>query len=404
MTARRIPRWADLRPYLQVEPIRGSAVDRRLARAATIEDLREVARRHTPRAVFDYVDGAAERELSLRRSRAAFEALEFVPSVLRDVSDASSATTILGRPAAMPLVFAPTGFTRLMHHEGEPAVARVAHRAGIPYTLSTMGTTSSEALAAADPGGSHWFQLYVWRDRGLSRELVARAHAAGFETMVLTADTPVAGARLRDLRSGFTIPPALRLGTIADIALHPGWWFNLLTTEPLRFATPPGFHGTVAELIDKMFNPALTMDDVEWLRGEWPGSLVVKGIQNPTDALAVVQRGADAVIVSNHGGRQLDRTPVPLEQLPHVLEAVGGRAEVFVDGGIMSGADLVAAIAMGARAGLIGRAYLYGLMAGGERGVARATEILRQGVIRTMKLLGVSSLQQLTPGHVRVHG
>jgi L-lactate dehydrogenase (cytochrome) len=318
------------------------------------------------------------------------------------VSDTSPATTILGRPAAMPLVFAPTGFTRLMHHEGELAVARVANRAGIPYTLSTVGTTTPEALAAGDPGGRHWFQLYVWRDRGISRELVARARAAGFETLILTADTPVAGARLRDARSGFTIPPALRLGTIADIALHPGWWFNLLTTEPLRFATPPGFHGTVAELIDRMFNPALTMDDVEWLRGEWPGSLVVKGIQNPADALAAVERGADAVVVSNHGGRQLDRVATSLEQLPYVLESVGDRAEVFMDGGIMSGADVIAAVAMGARACLVGRAYLYGLMAGGERGVERATEILSQGVIRTMKLLGVSSIEQLTPGHARL--
>jgi L-lactate dehydrogenase (cytochrome) len=378
-----------------------SAVDRRLAGAASIEDLRRVARRHTPRAVFDYVDGAAENELSLRRNRAAFEALEFVPSVLRDVSAASSATTILGRPAAMPLVFAPTGFTRLMHHEGELAVARVAHRAGIPYSLSTVGTTTPEALAAGDPDGSHWFQLYVWRDRGISRELVARVREAGFETLILTVDTPVAGARLRDVRSGFTIPPTLRLSTIADITLHPGWWFNLLTTEPLRFATPPGFHGTVAELIDSMFNPGLTLDDVDWLRGEWSGRLVIKGIQNPSDAHAVVQRGVDAVIVSNHGGRQLDRVPVPLEQLPRVLEAVDGRAEVFVDGGIRSGGDVVAAVAMGARACLVGRPYLFGLMAGGERGVARATAILHQGIIRTMKLLGVSSIRQLTPDHVR---
>jgi L-lactate dehydrogenase (cytochrome) len=404
LTARRFPRWADIQPYLQVESRHGSAVDRRLAHAASIADLRAVARRHTPRAVFDYVDGAAEGELSLRRSRAAFEAVEFVPSVLRDVSEASMATTILGRPATMPLVFAPTGFTRLMHHEGELAVARVAHRAGIPYSLGTVGTTSPEALAKGDPGGNHWFQLYVWRDRGISRELVGRARAAGFGTLILTVDTPVGGARLRDLRSGFTIPPTLRIGTIADIALHPGWWFNLLTTEPLRFATPPGFRGTVSELMDQMFNPTLTMDDIEWLRGEWPGSLVVKGIQNPADALAVVERGADAVIVSNHGGRQLDRVATPLEQLPSILESVDGRAEVFMDGGIMSGGDVIAAVAMGARACLVGRAYLYGLMAGGERGVDRATQILGQGMIRTMKLLGVTSVEQLTPGHARLRG
>jgi L-lactate dehydrogenase (cytochrome) len=404
LTARRFPRWADVRPFLQLEPMRGSGVERRLARAASIEDLRRAARRHAPRAVFDYVDGGAEQELSLRRSRAAFASVEFLPRVLRDVTEASPATTILGRPSAMPLVFAPTGFTRLMHHEGEPAVARAATRAGIPYSLGTVGTTSPEQLATSDPGGNHWFQLYVWRDRGISQALVERARAAGFGTLVLTVDTPVGGARLRDLRSGFTIPPSLRLGTLAEIAMHPGWWFNLLTTEPLRFATPPGFHGTAADLMDRAFNPSLTLDDVDWLRGLWPGSLVVKGLQDPADALAVVGRGADAVVVSNHGGRQLDRVVTPLEQLQPVLDAVGGRAEVFMDGGVMSGADVIAAVAMGARSCLVGRAYLYGLMAGGERGVDRAAAILRQEMIRTMKLLGVSSIDQLTPEHARLRG
>jgi len=353
--------------------------------------------------VFDYVDGAAGEEISMRRNRAAFEAIELVPSVLRDVSTASPATTILGRPSAMPLVFGPTGFTRLMHHEGERAVARAARQAGIPYALSTVGTTTPEDLVAAVPGSDLWFQLYVWRDRGITRELVARVREAGYSTLILTADTPAAGARLRDVRSGFTIPPTMRPSTIADIATHPGWWFNLLTTEPLQFATPPGFHGTVGELIDSMFNPALTMDDVDWLRSEWPGSLVIKGILNPADAIAVVERGADAVIVSNHGGRQLDRVPTPLELLPSILQAVDGRAEVLVDGGVRSGADVVAAVAMGARACLVGRAYLYGLMAGGERGVTRVADLLRADLVRTMKLLGVSAVGELTPAHVRLH-
>ncbi len=403
---RRIPRWSDVRPYLQLAPVRGSPVDRRLARAADIADLRTQARRHTPRAVFDYVDGGAGDEVSLRRNRAAFEAVEFAPSVLKDVSMASTATTILGRPSSMPLVFGPTGFTRLMHHEGERAVARAAQRAEIPYALSTVGTTSPEDLIAAVPEGDNWFQLYSWRDRAVSRELVARVRAAGYSTLVLTADTPVGGARLRDVRSGFTIPPALRPRTIVDIAMHPGWWFNLLTTEPLKFATPPGFHGTVAELVDRMFNPALTLDDVDWLRAEWPRSLVVKGIQTASDAKAVVDRGVDGVIVSNHGGRQLDRAPIPLEQLPSILEAVGGNAEVLMDGGVRSGADVIAAVALGARACLVGRAYLYGLMAGGERGVDRVTQLLRQDMVRTMKLLGVSTVADLTPAHVRMfkHG
>ena len=400
---RRIPRWSDVQPYLRLAPRGGSAVDRRLAGAADVGDLRVIGKRHTPRAVFDYVDGAAGEEISMRRNRAAFEAIELVPSVLRDVSTASPATTILGRPSAMPLVFGPTGFTRLMHHEGERAVARAARQAGIPYALSTVGTTTPEDLVAAVPGSDLWFQLYVWRDRGITRELVARVREAGYSTLILTADTPAAGARLRDVRSGFTIPPTMRPSTIADIATHPGWWFNLLTTEPLQFATPPGFHGTVGELIDSMFNPALTMDDVDWLRSEWPGSLVIKGILNPADAIAVVERGADAVIVSNHGGRQLDRVPTPLELLPSILQAVDGRAEVLVDGGVRSGADVVAAVAMGARACLVGRAYLYGLMAGGERGVTRVADLLRADLVRTMKLLGVSAVGELTPAHVRLH-
>lgn len=396
MTRRRVPRWSDLQPYLRPAPLRLSPVDRRLAGAASIADLRDVARRHTPRAVFDYVDGAAENETSLRRSREAFGRVEFVPSVLRDVSSVDPSTTILGQRSALPLVFAPTGFTRLMHHEGEPAVARVAARAGIPYALSTMGTTSPEDLALAAPNARKWFQLYLWKDRDASRALIERAHAAGFEALMLTVDTPVAGARLRDVRNGFSIPPALTAKTLADIALHPGWWINKLTTEPLTFASLGAWHGTVAELIDTMFDPTLDLDDLAWLRGVWSGPLMVKGIQAVADARSVVDVGVDALIVSNHGGRQLDRTPIPLEQLPAIVDAVGDRAEVYVDGGILNGGDVVAAVAMGARACLVGRAYLYGLMAGGEPGVQRAADLLRREIVRTMQLLGVTDVAGLT--------
>lgn len=402
MTRRRAPRWSDLQPYLRTGPLRRSPVERRLAGAASIADLRDVARRHTPRAVFDYVDGAAESETSLRRSREAFGRVEFVPSVLRDVSSVDPSTSILGQRSALPLVFAPTGFTRLMHHEGEPAVARVAERAGIPYALSTMGTTSPEDLAAAAPNGRNWFQLYLWKDRDASRALIERAHAAGFEALMLTVDTPVAGARLRDVRNGFSIPPALTVKTLADIALHPGWWFNKLTTEPLTFASLGAWHGTVAELIDTMFDPTLDLDDLAWLRGVWTGPLVVKGIQTVADARAVVDVGVDALIVSNHGGRQLDRAPIPLEQLPPIVDAVGDRAEIYIDGGIMNGADVVAAVAMGARACLVGRAYLYGLMAGGEPGVQRASELLRREIVRTMQLLGVTDVAGLTRDRARL--
>jgi L-lactate dehydrogenase (cytochrome) len=375
-------------------------VERRLASAARIWDLRSVARRHVPRAVFDYVDGAAETETSLRRSREAYARVEFVPSVLRDVSAVDPSTTILGRPASLPLIFAPTGFTRLMHQAGEPAVGRVAGRLGIPYALSTLGTTSPEDLAAAAPDTNRWFQLYLWNDRDAGVELVRRAHDAGFSALVLTVDTPVAGARLRDVHNGFTIPPTLSLRTLIDMALHPGWWFDKLTTEPLRFAVFSETGGTVADLINRVFDPTITIADLAWLRNAWSGPMVIKGIQTVADARLVVDAGADAIVVSNHGGRQLDRAPTPLEQLPGIAEAVGGRAEVYVDGGILSGADVVAAVAMGARAACVGRAYLYGLMAGGERGVERAGELLRTELVRTLKLIGVNRVRDLTPDHV----
>jgi L-lactate dehydrogenase (cytochrome) len=309
-------------------------------------------------------------------------------------------TTILGVPAALPLVFAPTGFTRMMHTEGEPAVARAAERAGIPFALSTMGTTSIERLAAEVPRARRWFQLYLWRDRAASRDLVARAQEAGYEALVLTVDTPVPGARLRDVRNGLTLPPCLSVTTFAEGALHARWWFDLLTTEPLEFASLNRFDGTVAELVGQVFDPALTMSDLAWLREIWTGPLVVKGITTVEDARAVVDAGADAVVVSNHGGRQLDRAPTPLERLPRVVDAVADRAEVYVDGGILSGGDVVAAVALGARAALVGRAYLYGLMAGGGRGVQRAAEILAKEISGTLALLGVTSVVDLRPEHV----
>jgi L-lactate dehydrogenase (cytochrome) len=367
---------------------------------ASIADLRRLARRRAPRAVFDYADGGAGDEISLRRSRDAYARIEFRPRVLQDVSKVDTTTTILGSLAAMPLVFAPTGFTRMMHTEGECGVGRVAARAGIPYALSTMGTTSIERLAAEAPGARRWFQLYLWRDRAASRDLVLRAKAAGYEALILTVDTPVPGPRLRDVRNGLTLPPALSARTLAEGAVHPRWWFDLLTTEPLEFATLTRFDGTVAELVSKVFDPALTMQDLAWLRELWTGPLVVKGITSAADARAMVAAGADAVVVSNHGGRQLDRAPTPLEQLPAVVDAVGDRAEVYVDGGILSGADVVAAVALGARAVLVGRAYLYGLMAGGERGVAKVAEILAKEVAGTMALLGVTAVADLRPEHV----
>ncbi|MEU3875456.1 MULTISPECIES: alpha-hydroxy acid oxidase [Streptomyces] len=399
---RRMPRPADVAALLRPRPLELDGTRRRLAAAATVADLRRAARRRVPRAVFDYVDGGAGDELSLARNRAAFARIEFRPRVLRDVSAVDTSAAVLGSPSALPLVLAPTGFTRMMHHEGEVAVARAAGRAGIPYALSTLGTTSAAELAAAAPGTRRWFQLYLWRDRDRSEELVRRAADAGYEALVLTVDAPVAGARLRDVRNGMTLPPALTARTFVDGALRPGWWLNLLTTAPLEFASLRQWGGTVAELADQMFDPAASLADLAQVRALWPGKLVVKGVQSAEDALSVVEAGADAVVVSNHGGRQLDRAPVPLEELPAVAEAIGSRAEVYVDGGVRSGADAVAAVCLGATAVLVGRAYLYGLMAGGGAGVRRALDILGAEVRQTMQLLGATSVKDLTPERVRL--
>ena len=387
-------------PLLGIGPIAWSPLERRLRTAAGIADLRRLARRRAPRAVFDYVDGGAESEISLARARAAFARMELHPRVLRDVSDCDSSTTIMGLPARYPLIFAPTGFTRMMHHEGEPAVARVAQRTGIPYALSTMGTTSIEDLRAASPSGNLWFQLYLWRDRDASGALVRRAADAGYSTLMLTVDTAVAGGRLRDVRNGLTIPPSVRLKTALDMSLHPSWWLNLLTTEPLSFASVRSSDGVPADLINRMFDPAMTWDDLAWLRTLWPGKLVVKGIASVEDALRCVEHGVDGVVLSNHGGRQLDRSVTPIELLPAVVAALGDRAEVYVDGGVSTGADAVAAVALGARGVLVGRAYLYGLMAGGERGVQKAADLLTSELRRTQQLLGAATLADLQPSQV----
>ena len=401
MTERRLPRWSELRPLLAPRRPELDPTERRLARAASIGDLRAIARRRAPRAVFDYADGAADTEIGLRRSREAFARVELIPSVLEDVSAIDTTTTILGRPAALPLAFAPTGFTRLFHHEGERAVARVAQRMGIPTGLSTAGTTTIEGLAAVAPDTAKWFQLYVWPDRDASAELVMRAQAAGYDALALTVDVAVAGSRLRDVHNGLVFPPRPTLRTLGDMALHPVWWANVLTTEPLRFASMKSPPTTIAR-VASLFDAALTPDTLTWLRELWRGPLVVKGILTADDARRVVDLGADAVIVSSHGSRQLDLSPTPLEVLPEIVDAVGDHAEVFLDSWILTGADVVAAVAMGAGACLVARAYCYGLMAGGERGVQRAADVLQAEIVRTMALLGVSAVRDLTPDRVRL--
>jgi len=398
---RRIPSPIDLAQLLKFrKPILNSR-KRRLTRALTIYDLRDIAKRRTPKAPFDYTDGGADTESSLSRARTAYEKIEFQPRVLRNVKDVDLSVKMLGKKSLMPMGIAPTGFTRMMQTEGEYAGACAARDAGIPYTLSTMGTRSIEDVARVAPDGRNWFQLYMWKDRDRSMALVDRAKAAGFDTLVLTVDVPVAGARLRDVRNGMTIPPSLTSKTILNAIPRLGWWLNFLTTDPLKFASLDSWNGTVAELLDSMFDPTVTYEDLKWIRKQWKGNLVVKGIQNVDDAVMSAKAGADAIILSNHGGRQLDRAPVPFHLLPEVVKAVGKKTEVHVDTGIMHGADVVAALAAGAKFTWIGRAYLYGLMAGGKPGVDRSLEILKTQMIRTMKLLGARTVSELEPDHVR---
>ncbi len=397
---RQLPSVRDLAPLMQFKKPGLPGRQQRLESALTIWDLRRIAARRTPKAAFDYTEGAAEAEISLARARQAFEDIEFTPAILRDVSKVDTSREVLGASTALPFGIAPTGFTRMMQTEGERAGARAAGRAGIPFSLSTMGTTAIEDVRDANPHGRNWFQLYMWKDRDKSMALVDRAAKAGFDTLLVTVDVPVAGARLRDKRNGFSIPPQLGVKTIVNAIPRPWWWFDFLTTEPLAFASLDRWSGTVGELLDHMFDPTVTYEDLAWIRDQWPGKVVVKGVQSLADAKRLASMGVDGITLSNHGGRQLDRAPVPIHLLPEVVREVGADTEVHLDTGIMSGADIVAAVALGARFTMVGRAYLYGLMAGGEAGVDRMIQILSEQIERTMRLLGVATLDELEPGHV----
>lgn len=400
MVQRQLPRPAELLELMEFRKPQLDGRRRRLDAALTIGDLRAIAKRRTPKAAFDYTDGAAEGELSLARARQAFEDVEFHPGILRPAENVDTSVEILGGPSALPFGIAPTGFTRLMQTEGEVAGAGSAGAAGIPFTLSTLGTTSIEGVKAANPYGRNWFQLYVMRDREISYGLARRAAEAGFDTLMFTVDTPVAGARLRDKRNGFSIPPQLSLGTILNAIPRPWWWFDFLTTPKLEFASLSSTGGTVGELLDAAMDPTISYDDLAVIRDLWPGRIVVKGVQNVEDSRRLVDLGVDGIVLSNHGGRQLDRAPIPFHLLPQVVREVGRDATIMIDTGIMNGADVVASVALGAKFALVGRAYLYGLMAGGRQGVDRTIAILRSEIERTMKLLGVSTLAELEPKHV----
>jgi L-lactate dehydrogenase (cytochrome) len=392
---------ATLRSVVRFERVETDPVERRLRRAASVADLRRIARRRLPGGVFDYIDGAAEDERTLAANEAAFAATTFRPRVLRGVEKIDVSTAVLGQPVAYPLVLAPTGFTRIADPEGELAVARAAARAGLPYTLSTLSTRSIEEVRAVSDGRL-WFQVYAWRDRGLVTEMIERAAAARYEALMLTVDTAVFGRRERDVRRGFSLPPTIGPATLVDGALHPAWTWAFVRSEPIRFANVVG-RGvgdgaspvTLSEYINTQFDPALSWADVGWLRSVWDGPIVLKGVQTVADAVLAAEAGVDAIALSNHGGRQLDDAPAILPLVAPVADAVGGRVEILCDGGIRRGRDIVKAVAAGATACMAGRAYLYALGAAGERGVDRVLDWFHADVARTMTLLGASTVADL---------
>ena len=402
-----VPTWTTVNPYktlrsvIRFEPVETDLVERRLAKAASVADLRAIAKRRLPAGVFDYIDGAAEDERTKAANESAFATVTFRPRVLRGIGKVDVASSVLGTPLSYPLVLAPTGFTRIADPQGELAVARAAERAGLPYTLSTLSTRSIEEVRAVSDGRL-WFQVYAWRDRGLVREMVERAAAARYEALVLTVDTAVLGRRERDVRRGFSLPPTIGPRTLLDGALHPGWTLAFVRSEPIRFANVVGRDVgdgaspvTLSDYINTQFDPSLSWDDLDWLRSVWDGPIVVKGIQTVEDAVLAAERGVEAIALSNHGGRQLDDAPSAFSLVAPVADAVDGRTEILCDGGIRRGSDIVKALAAGATACMAGRAYLYALGAGGERGVDRVLSWFRADLERTMSLLGVETVADL---------
>lgn len=394
-----------LRSVVQLKSFEFDRTTRRLATCGNIDDLRKIAKRSLPGGVFDYIDGGAEDERSLERNSAAFGALDLHPSVLCDVGEIDTSTTLLGTRRATPIVLAPTGFTRIAHPDGELAVARAAAQHQMPYGLSTLGTRGIEELAAV-AGAPLWFQVYVWKDRGLVKEMISRSAAAGYEAIIVTVDTAVLGRRERDVRRGFTLPPKIGLETFLDGARHPRWTLDLLRHEPITFANVAGMSGidgttaiSLSDYVNAQFDQALSWESLDWIReaaDEGGLKVILKGIQRVDDAERAAAAGIDAIALSNHGGRQIDGTLAPVELLPSVVDAVGGTIDVICDGGVRRGSDVVKACALGASAVMMGRPYLYGLGAGGQRGVEWALEHIVSGMQRTMALCGRRSIGELS--------
>jgi L-lactate dehydrogenase (cytochrome) len=402
---RQLPRWKNVKPLLGWSLPKLPLQDKKLKKVVNMAEMRSLAKKRVPKAVFDYVDGGANDELAYARSQEIYSKVEFKARVLRDVSKIDLNAEILDAKTSLPIIFAPTGYTRMMHYKGEVMVAKVCQENNLIYNLSTMGTTSSKEIGEQVSGVRRWFQLYLWRDRDQSLKFIEEAKEAGFEGLMLTVDTAVGGIKWRDMRNGLTVPPKIGLKTFFDMALKPKWWFNLLTTAPLEFATFRNFNKPLSEIAAKVFDPAVTFEDVKWLRSVWQGKLIIKGIQTVEDASELAKIGIDAIVLSNHGGRQLDRSVVPLELLPSVRAAIGAKGsgpQIYIDGAVMSGADVIAAIALGADAVLIGRAYLYGAMAAGEGGVKKVVELFRFEMETAMKLMGAKNLGELSPDFVNI--
>ena len=402
---RQLPRWKNIKPLLGWSMPKFPLPDRKLKNVVNLAEMRNLAKKRVPKAVFDYVDGGANDELAYARSQEIYSRVEFKARVLRDVSKIDLTCDVIGQRSALPIIFAPTGYTRMMHYQGEVMVAKICEENNLIYNLSTMGTTSSEEIGNQVPGVRRWFQLYLWRDRDQSLKFIEEAKEAGFEGLMLTVDTAVGGIKWRDMRNGLTVPPKIGFKTFFDMALKPKWWFNLLTTAPLEFATFRNFNKPLSEIAATVFDPAVTFEDVKWLRSVWQGKLIIKGIQTVADAAELKKIGVDAIVLSNHGGRQLDRSVVPLELLPKVRSEFGAKGsgpQIYIDGAIMSGADVLAAVALGADAVLIGRAYLYGAMAAGQSGVEKVVEMFRFEMETAMKLMGAKNLTELTPDFVNI--
>ncbi len=408
---RRLPMgmFSTLRSVVRFRTYERDRTLRKLSKAADVGDLRTMAKKRMPAGCFDYIDGAAQDEVTAVNNVSSFKNYFFRPRVLRDVAAISTTTTLLGGQIPFPVMIAPTGFDRIAHSQGELAVARAAQRAGIPYSLSTMGTRSIQEVAEVSDGRK-WFQVYVWRDKPLLKEMLDRAAASGYEGIMITVDTAVLGRRERDVRRGFSLPPKVGLETIIDGIRHPRWTSDFLRAEPIQFANVKGSSAvgdgstpvTLSDYINSQFDPALSWSDIEWFRDNWPGMIMIKGVQTVEDAEIAADMKLDGVILSNHGGRQLDYAPSPIDLVAPVADAVGDRTAVICDGGVRRGSDIVKAVAMGADACMIGRAYFYALGAAGERGVDWGLGFLRAGVEHTMAVSGVGSIDDLNRDLIEV--